>query len=102
MVLCLLVAAASSLQHFDYDYGLDTGRLEDAIAAKVTALHVDDGVRAFIAQCERRFGSIAPMLLDYLSLSLLRPFFSPTTVNGLAFRGASRAPAHRAPPPLHA
>eukprot|EP00045_Choanoeca_perplexa_P015052 m.181906 g.181906 ORF g.181906 m.181906 type:complete len:227 (-) comp16876_c0_seq4:4391-5071(-) len=71
-------------QTFDYDYGLT---LPEELSERRQPMYVDSETKTFLDSCQKRFESFLPTASDVVSLSLLRPFLSTTSVNGLVGRG---------------
>lgn len=74
-------------QAFDYQYQYRCENFPLEVQSALITNRCDEGTSAFLQNCYQRHGSICSMFVDQLSLVLLKPWFSTTTVNALAFRG---------------
>lgn len=91
MVLLLLNPLPQDDFHYGYEY--DYSRFPAAVQPALLVNHCDDGTALFLQRCYERHRSVCAMLVDQFSLLLFKPFFSTTTVNALAFRGAPQSRA---------
>eukprot|EP00730_Choanoeca_flexa_P018022 TRINITY_DN8737_c1_g1_i1.p1 TRINITY_DN8737_c1_g1~~TRINITY_DN8737_c1_g1_i1.p1 ORF type:complete len:330 (+),score=8.95 TRINITY_DN8737_c1_g1_i1:53-1042(+) len=91
-ILALGNADTYSPQTFDYEYDV---KLPMSLKRAELSLHVDQGTRTFLHRCQDRFHSPLPRISDTVSLALLRPFLSTTSVNGLVGRGRMFILSHK-------
>jgi hypothetical protein len=91
VVVLLPLMLCHGAQSFDYDYGITLPEQQYPLLA---ALYVDSETKSFLDNCQKRFASFVPTASDVVSLSLLRPFLSTTSVNGLVGRGNSNIMLH--------